>query len=156
MFLLPVSGAGKPQHPFQHPAGLVSWSPDGKKLVFTAPDNITGPLARPGPVFHIANADGSGEVALDDHGEWPRWSPSGDRIAFDKDGKIYVAGSDGAGSQQVTSDLDWMCRKASWSPRIAKRIAFSCIEAHTCLGYSTDQLWNCYEMRTSSVCGSCR
>ena len=68
----------------------LDWSRDGQ-LVFErpVPDDHEGDL-------FIANADGTGERHLT-AGASPRWSPDGSRIAFTRDGQIFVVNEDGSG-----------------------------------------------------------
>ncbi|MGZ6346900.1 MAG: protein kinase domain-containing protein, partial [Anaerolineales bacterium] len=105
-----------------------SWSPDGKRLVFTSPCSKRQD-AYPGADLYIINADGSNMTPLETGAEGnfdPAWSPDGTRIAFTslRDGsrQIYVIT---LGNNQVTrltgdsSDVhlpDWSMQPA-WSPR---------------------------------------
>lgn len=110
------------------------WSPDGKKIVFHAPDGI-----------NIMDADGSNIRQItngpDDYN--PAWSPDGSQIAFskelweEKDGKsnfisggIYVIDTDGGNLRKLT---DGYCRGADWSPD-GKKIAYS-------FGYAPPQIY---------------
>ena len=67
-----------------------------------------GPIA-----FHAANTragiytmspDGSGQVALTTNrfDTGPEWSADGSRIAFEREGDIYVMNADGSGVEQIT------------------------------------------------------
>ena len=93
------------------------WSPDGKKILF---DGFPGE-------FHVANADGTGQVRLADNGQMGRWSPDGKRIAYiggpEGNNEIYVMNADGTDQINLTN------RPSSdglpvWSPD-GKRIAFA-------------------------------
>ena len=61
-----------------------SWSPDGKRLVFTSPCD-RNKEAYPGSALYISNADGTGLLPLSTlaGGDYdPAWSPDGETILF--------------------------------------------------------------------------
>ncbi len=114
-----------------------SWSPDGKRIVFTSDrdGHVIGGI--PTSEIYVMDADGKNLQRLtnnlsDDRS--PSWSPDGKRIVFtsDRDGhviggiptpEIYVMHNDGKNLQRLTNnpDGDW---NPSWSPD-GKRIIFS-------------------------------
>jgi Tol biopolymer transport system component len=115
-------------------AWSMSWSPDGKRLAFISGDS--GERA-----VYVVNADGTDlrRLALDhpadpDFGLWdadspPRWSPSGDRIAFTRweesagaPQQIWVIAPDGTSAARLTSGR-WDSIMPAWSPD-GSRIAF--------------------------------
>ena len=115
-----------------------SWSPDGKRIAF----KHTDPCCSTSTLW-LMGADGSDPHELPgsptatssayDYGLWrAAWSPTGQQLALLASGRggavsayphdVYVVGSDGSGSLDVTNSLDdesW----PSWSPE-GTRIAF--------------------------------
>ena len=93
-----------------------SWSPDGKKIVFTK-----------GGIIHIMNADGSNMISTGQEGTYARWSPDGKNIAFlsrragdmlmgTKLDHIYIMDIDGTNVTQLTfGDIRWD-ELLDWSP----------------------------------------
>jgi Tol biopolymer transport system component len=91
---------------------LASWSPDGKHVVFTrCPATCKGWFEATWSLWSM-NADGSGQRQLSaDLGDQRAvaWSPTGDLIAFIRDGGAYLIDPDGSGERRLGagSDLDW-------------------------------------------------
>lgn len=116
-----------------------SWSPDGKRIVFSARQ----PKPARNDIF-VMNADGSDIHQLTTNAasdSSPAWSPDGKRIAFisDRDGKdhegqIYVMRADGSEQRRLVSstthDYD-----PQWSPD-GKRIVYYAEK-----GDQKDQVW---------------
>jgi Ca2+-binding RTX toxin-like protein len=115
--LLPLPAGSSP--------GPLDWSPDGSKIAFAYrfPGHTDLDIA-------VVAADGRGPITqlttspIDDHD--PSWSPTGDRIAFDRgpqsgsitDGDLYVMNADGSGQTQVyDGEQNHFARSGTdWSP----------------------------------------
>ena len=112
-----------------------SWSPDGKRIVFTSTE--AKDIERKRPQIYVIDADGKNRRRLSNRfikdAEWhPAWSPDGKRIAYTSSGamdtaggfwRIYVIDADGK-NRQILSDDAVDDRQPSWSPD-SKRIAFA-------------------------------
>jgi Tol biopolymer transport system component len=107
----------------------VSWSPNGKRIVYTAGTEET----RRSDIYVIDVKSGS-SINLTNSpsiSDWdPSWSPDSKRIAFvsapptyPAKEQVYVIDADGSHLTQLT-DEDFACSGVSWSPD-GKRIAFT-------------------------------
>ena len=109
-----------------------SWSPDGKKIVFTK-GGIDG-------IIHIMNADGSNMISTGQRGIHARWSPDGKHMAFlsrhagdmlrgMKLSHIYIMDIDGTNVTQLTfGDKRWD-GSPDWSPDGTKIVFGSSVPA---------------------------
>ena len=119
-----------------------SWSPNGSKILYSSTRyDPSIPACTPGDPhefgcptdIYVMDANGSNVVRLTDDpaGEFmPRWSPTGDRIAFVREGDpvagtfeaVYVMDADGSNSRQVSSASGGSDFWPSWSPDGSKLV----------------------------------
>ena len=115
---------GNPQNLTNDPNDdrLPSWSPDGKRIVFSSDRDGN----RENDEIYVMDDDGNNQQKLTDNDFYdthPSWSPDGERIAFvsRRDGhfigefglsyEIYVMDADGKNTRRLTNN-----RKNEWSP----------------------------------------
>ncbi len=90
------------------------WSPDGRRLAFSAPPSGTG---ESDSEIWVMNANGTSPVRVtrnDVYDGSPAWSPDGRKIAFVRNsvvGPIYVMSADGTGVRKLTKGAS-----PAWQP----------------------------------------
>jgi Tol biopolymer transport system component len=109
--------------------GSLSWSPDGRQIVFSA-NGLGGTGCKrdlEGWAIYIFDLDSSTSSPLIIDAYYPSWSPDGQRIAFtsstqDDNNEIYTTNTDGSNLQRITyNSADDFA--PAWSPD-GEKIAF--------------------------------
>ena len=106
-----------------------AWSPDGGKVAFVKCETYYA-----GCDLWSMRADGSGKKRLSktDRNAFryeefvPTWSPDGTRIAYQRDGQVWVMKADGSDPQKIARGYSQFA--PDWSPRLpggGSRLAFS-------------------------------
>jgi TolB protein len=111
-----ASTASRPRNLTSDPATIdddPSWSPDGKKILYTSHAVTDDPINSATAEIYSANVDGTGKPArLTNNSEEeraPSWSPDGRRIVFScrhggPDLEICVMNADGTGQRALTEN----------------------------------------------------
>jgi WD40 repeat protein len=88
-------------------------SPDGTRLVYVGGKNI--PYV--GGILRVRTLATGADTSLDVVGDFPRWSPTGEWIAYDSLGTLMLIHPDGTGHQALLSDSEFEFSPAiAWSP----------------------------------------
>jgi Tol biopolymer transport system component len=91
-----------------------AWSPDGEKIAFLRTRLVDPRSGHYSSAIWLMNADGSNPTRLTTEGELPDppldrgarlhlWSPDGRKIAFQRDGDVWVMDADGSGQENLTN-----------------------------------------------------
>ena len=82
-------------------SSLPSWSPQGDKMAYVAPEEYPSPKM---PQLFVANADGSNPQQLTYSGYIQnfQWTPDGEKIVYIVDYKVCIINADGSGQTQLT------------------------------------------------------
>ena len=116
-----VNLTNSPKHHDSQP----SWSPDGKKVVFSSRRDREE-TSDSEDFIYIMDVDGKNEVQLTDDypasDSYPQWSPDGKKIAFLSYGRtgpyridLYLMDPDGSNIERLTFD-ELQKSSAGWSP----------------------------------------
>jgi Tol biopolymer transport system component len=112
------------QQPSQKSDNAISWSPDSRKIVFSADVEMPGDEP-PIPEVFVMDAD-TGRVSKIANGWGPSWSPSGEWIAYfahtahikDKHGWWYFTGVKGISLMHPDGTDSHLIHKFNWSMNI--------------------------------------
>jgi dipeptidyl aminopeptidase/acylaminoacyl peptidase len=93
-----------------------AWSPDGRRLAYTAGRIGRNPYQLAADDLYVVSADGGRPVRLTGTAadeSSPSWSPDGHRLAYIRGGRVFVIANDGAGARRLTPGGD---SEPQWSP----------------------------------------
>ena len=113
----------------ERPAGVSSWSPDGKQIAFTSGELFNDDILTNSDIW-VMDTDGANPRNRTNHeaqDQTPDWSPDGLRIAFtsdrDRNWEIYLMNADGTNPINLTNHPAGDGRP-DWSPD-GQQIAFT-------------------------------
>ena len=99
-------------------SSTIAWAPDDRRIAFA-----TGIGDERLYQIKILDVE-SGEETLLARGSDPTWSPDGSRIAFIRDGNLYVIDVDGTGETKITNPTQPFVASPHWLPD-GSRLLFS-------------------------------
>ena len=111
---------------------VAAWSPDGERIVFASSEvnaNNRVHITESHTYLYVINRDGTGKMKLTHQEGWicaTTWSPTGERIAFEQNGAVWIVNSDGSGLSKVADTVAGAASctaRPVWSPD-GSRIAF--------------------------------
>lgn len=93
------------------------WSPDGQQLVFTCNDYVHGIKQNDICIMVMNTLNSTNLTQTPDVFEYsPKWSPDGNKIAYQRDGDIWVMNADGSGQTNLTEGSLGYNISPAWSP----------------------------------------
>jgi Tol biopolymer transport system component len=101
---------------------LHEWAPDGRALAYSgSPTSVLARAPRYKGIVLVSLAGRKVTRSAFRNGAEPTWAPGGRRLAFSRNGHVYVVGRDGRGLRRLTRRGRFL--QPSWSPD-GRRIAY--------------------------------
>ena len=94
--------------------GGEAWQPTGSLIAFS--DLAFSGWSDTLRAMDVVGLDGADPVKLLDNAKWATWSPDGSRLAFLRDGDLWVANADVSDPQNLTGGRTPAYGNASWAP----------------------------------------
>jgi dipeptidyl aminopeptidase/acylaminoacyl peptidase len=111
-----AGGRPVPLTPAGYDAWSPAWSPDGRRLAYAAGRVVPGSFELAPDDLYVVAADGGRRIRLTHDGadeSSPSWSPDGRRLAYVRDGRVFVISADGTGARPLSAGRD---SEPQWSP----------------------------------------
>lgn len=111
---------------------VAAWAPDGERIAFASSEvnaNNRIRITESHTYLYVINRDGTGKMKLTPQEGWVcaiTWSPTGEQIAFEQNGAVWIMNSDGSGLSKVADTVVGVASCTAqpvWSPD-GSRIAF--------------------------------